>query len=42
MTDEAVRSWVYTLKDTWNLGSQTSRLSVQTKLDTFFKSALLH
>jgi hypothetical protein len=33
---------VYNLKDTWDLGRQMSHLSVQTKLDSFFKLALLH
>jgi hypothetical protein len=31
----------YVLQDTWHLGRQMSRLSVQTKLDSFFKPALL-
>jgi hypothetical protein len=30
-----------TLKDTWHLGRQVSHLSVQTRLDSFFKPALL-
>jgi hypothetical protein len=38
----AVHSSVHTLKDTWHLGRQMSHLSIQTKLDSFFKPALLH
>jgi hypothetical protein len=38
----AVHSCVHALKDTWRLGRQMSHLSVQTKLDSFFKPALLH
>jgi hypothetical protein len=30
------------LEDTWHLGRQMSHLPVQTKLDSFFKPALLH
>jgi hypothetical protein len=38
----AVHSWVHTLiKDKWHLGRRISHLSVQTKLDSFFKPALL-
>jgi hypothetical protein len=37
----AVQSWVHTLNDTWHLGRQMSHLSVETKLDSFFKPALL-
>jgi hypothetical protein len=37
----AVHNWVHNLKDTWHLGRQTSHLSVQTKLDSFFKPASL-
>jgi hypothetical protein len=37
----AVHSWADTLIDTWHLGRQTSHLSVQTKLDGFFKPTLL-
>jgi hypothetical protein len=36
-----LRSWVCTLKDTWHLGRQMSHLSVEAKLDSFFKPALL-
>jgi hypothetical protein len=37
---KAVHSWVRTLKDAWHLRRQMSQLSVQTKLDSFFKPAL--
>jgi hypothetical protein len=37
----AVHSWVSTSKDTCHLERQMSHLSVQTKLDSFFKPALL-
>jgi hypothetical protein len=37
----AVHGWVHTLKDAWHLGRQMSHLSVQTKLDSFFKPVLL-
>jgi hypothetical protein len=37
----AVHSWVHTLKGSRHLGRQMSHLSVQTKLDSFFKPALL-
>jgi hypothetical protein len=37
----ALHSWVHALKDTWYLGRQMSHLSIQTKLDSFFKPALL-
>jgi hypothetical protein len=37
----AVHSCVHTLKDTWDLGRQMSHLSVQTKLDSFFRPASL-
>jgi hypothetical protein len=37
----AVHSWVHTSKETWLLGRQMSHLSVQAKLDRFFKPALL-
>jgi hypothetical protein len=37
----AVHSSAHSLKDTWHLGRQISHLSVQTKLDSFFKSAVL-
>jgi hypothetical protein len=40
--ENAVHSSVYNLKDTWHLGRQMSHLSVQTKLDNFLKTALLH
>jgi hypothetical protein len=33
----AVHTWIHT----WHLGRQMSHLSVQTKLDSFFKAALL-
>jgi hypothetical protein len=38
----AVHSRVLTLKDTRHLGRKMSHLSVQAKLDGFFKPALLH
>jgi hypothetical protein len=38
----AAHSWVHTLKDMWHLGRQMGHLSVQTKLDGFFKPRLLH
>jgi hypothetical protein len=34
----AVRSWVRTWRDTWDLGRQMSHLSVQTKLETVSSS----
>jgi hypothetical protein len=37
----AFRSRVHALKDTWHLGRQIRHLSVQTKLESFFKLALL-
>jgi hypothetical protein len=40
-TTNAVHSWIHTLKDTLHLGRQMSHLSVETKLDDFFKPALL-
>jgi hypothetical protein len=33
--------WIYTLKCTWHLGREISHFSVQIKLDSFFKPALL-
>jgi hypothetical protein len=39
--ENTVHSWVYTLRDTWHLGMQMSHLSFETKLDSFFKPALL-
>jgi hypothetical protein len=39
--ENAVRSWVHTLKDTRHLRRQMSHLSVQKKLDSFFKPVLL-
>jgi hypothetical protein len=33
--------YIHTLKDTWHLGRQMNHFSVQTKLDSFFKPALL-
>jgi YHS domain-containing protein len=39
---KTVHNGVHTLKDTWHLGRQMSILCVQTKLDNFFKPALLH
>jgi hypothetical protein len=38
----AVHSWVHTLKGTWQSVKQMSHLSIQTKLERFFKLALLH
>jgi hypothetical protein len=37
----AFHSRVHALKDTWHLGRQMNLLSVQTKLDGFFRPALL-
>jgi hypothetical protein len=46
IADQYVRNvihrWVYTLKGTWHLGRQMTYLSVQSKLDSFFKPELLH
>jgi hypothetical protein len=39
--ENAVDSWVHALKETWHLGRQMSHLSIQTKLEGFFKPALL-
>jgi hypothetical protein len=39
--ENALHSCVHALKDTWHLGTQMSHLSVQTKLDSFFRPALL-
>jgi hypothetical protein len=36
----SVHRWIHALKDTY-LGRQMSHLSVQTKIDGFFKPALL-
>jgi hypothetical protein len=36
-----IHNCIHTLKDTWHSGSQVNQLSVQTKLDGFFKPALL-
>jgi hypothetical protein len=33
--------YILLIKDRWHLGRQMSHLSVQTKLDSFFKAALL-
>jgi hypothetical protein len=37
----AVHSWVRTLKDTWNLGTQMSNLSVKKKLNSVFGPVVL-
>jgi hypothetical protein len=39
--DQNMKSSVHSSEHTWHLGRQMSHLSVQTKLDAFFKPALL-
>jgi hypothetical protein len=41
-SDQNVKSVVDSWVHTWHSGRQMSRLSVQTKVDSFIKPALLH